>query len=162
MSATTAHKWPKVLPPLTPEQKIRSDEFMKLWHEVLASKPRYGLIERFNHNFPVRHSPADFRTTLEVGIYQALRFDYDPARATVLALLQLLLCGLFVLLAGQYAQAVQNWPSLTFFDWLNDALVALAAFAAGIFPGALVVWGLWTMNQSDLLMLAVGLVITRL
>jgi len=30
-------------------------------------------------------------TTLEVGIYQALRFDYDPARATVLALLQLLL-----------------------------------------------------------------------
>jgi len=51
-------------------------------------------------------------TTLEVGIYQALRFDYDPARATVLALLQLVLCGLFVLLAGQYAHAVQNWPSL--------------------------------------------------
>lgn len=51
-------------------------------------------------------------TTLEVGIYQALRFDYDPARATVLSLVQLALCGLFVLLAGQYAQAVQNWPSL--------------------------------------------------
>lgn len=51
-------------------------------------------------------------TTLEVGIYQALRFDYDPARATVLALLQLFLCGLFVLLAGHYAHAVQNWPSL--------------------------------------------------
>jgi thiamine transport system permease protein len=51
-------------------------------------------------------------TTLEVGIYQALRFDYDPARATVLSLLQLMLCGLFVLLAGQYAHAVQNWPSL--------------------------------------------------
>lgn len=51
-------------------------------------------------------------TTLEVGIYQALRFDYDPARATVLSLLQLVLCGLFVLLAGHYANAVQNWPSL--------------------------------------------------
>lgn len=51
-------------------------------------------------------------TTLEVGIYQALRFDYDPARATVLALLQLALCGLFVLLAGQYANAVQNWPAV--------------------------------------------------
>jgi len=51
-------------------------------------------------------------TTLEVGIYQALRFDYDPARATVLSLVQLVLCGFFVLLAGQYAQAVQNWPSL--------------------------------------------------
>jgi thiamine transport system permease protein len=51
-------------------------------------------------------------TTLEVGIYQALRFDYDPARATVLSLVQLILCGLFVLLAGHYANAVQSWPSL--------------------------------------------------
>ena len=25
-------KWPKVLPPLTPEQQVRSDGFMKLWH----------------------------------------------------------------------------------------------------------------------------------
>ncbi len=33
-------------------------------------------------------------TTLEVAIYQSLRFDFDPARAVVLALLQLLLCGL--------------------------------------------------------------------
>ncbi len=51
-------------------------------------------------------------TTLEVGIYQALRFDYDPARATVLALVQLALCGLFVLLAGHYASAAQSWPAL--------------------------------------------------
>ncbi len=51
-------------------------------------------------------------TTLEVGIYQALRFDYDPARATVLSLLQLVLCGLFVLLAGHYAKAMQSWPAL--------------------------------------------------
>jgi thiamine transport system permease protein len=51
-------------------------------------------------------------TTLEVGIYQALRFDYDPARATVLSLAQLVLCGLFVLLAGRYASAVQSWPAL--------------------------------------------------
>src|SRR5262245_19484172 len=51
-------------------------------------------------------------TTLEVGIYQALRFDYDPARATVLSLVQLVLCGLFVLLAGHYAQAMQSWPAL--------------------------------------------------
>ncbi|HNC24463.1 MAG TPA: class I SAM-dependent methyltransferase [Opitutaceae bacterium] len=58
-------KWPKVLPPLTPEQQRRSDEFMKLWHEVLPR--RYGLVERFNHLFPVRHSPPGFRTTLELG-----------------------------------------------------------------------------------------------
>ncbi len=33
-------------------------------------------------------------TTLEVAIYQSLRFDFDPTRAVVLALLQLSLCAL--------------------------------------------------------------------
>ena len=38
-------------------------------------------------------------TTLEVAIYQALRFDFDPPRAVALALLQLLLSGaLFIAL----------------------------------------------------------------
>lgn len=60
-------KWPKVLPPLTPEQQHRSDEFMKLWHVELAGRPRYDLLEKFNHNFPVRHSPPGFKTTLEIG-----------------------------------------------------------------------------------------------
>ncbi|MCP4433064.1 MAG: thiamine/thiamine pyrophosphate ABC transporter, permease protein [Gammaproteobacteria bacterium] len=32
-------------------------------------------------------------TTLEVAIYQSLRFDFDPLQAVVLALLQLLLCA---------------------------------------------------------------------
>lgn len=63
----TAPVWPKVLPPLTPEQQQRSDAFMKLWHEELAGRPRYGLIEKFNHQFPVRHSPPGFTTTLEIG-----------------------------------------------------------------------------------------------
>lgn len=62
-----AAKWPKVLPPLTPEQQQRSDQFMKIWHVELAGKPRYGLIEKFNHLFPVKHSPPDFKTTLEIG-----------------------------------------------------------------------------------------------
>lgn len=40
-------------------------------------------------------------TTVEVAIYQALRFDFDPPRAAVLALVQLALCaGLAVLLQG--------------------------------------------------------------
>ncbi len=63
----SAPAWPKVLPPLDPAQQKRSDAFMKLWHEELAGRPRYGLIEKFNHQFPVRHSPAGFRTTLEIG-----------------------------------------------------------------------------------------------
>ena len=38
-------KWPKVLPPLTAEQKFISDDFMKTWHRELAGRSRYGLIE---------------------------------------------------------------------------------------------------------------------
>lgn len=59
--------WPKRIPRLTPEQQQRSDEFMKIWHVELAGRPRYGLIERFNHTFPVRHSPPGFISTLEIG-----------------------------------------------------------------------------------------------
>ena len=56
MPPSSAPKWPKTLPPLTPEQVRISDDFMKLWHEVLPR--RFGLVETFNHNFPVRHSPS--------------------------------------------------------------------------------------------------------
>jgi SAM-dependent methyltransferase len=58
-------KWPKVLPPLTEEQKKLSDEFMKLWHEVLPQ--RFGIVESFNHNFPVKFTRPGFKTTLEIG-----------------------------------------------------------------------------------------------
>ena len=65
MTATTSGKWPKTLPPLTEEQKKLSDDFMKLWHEVLPKK--FGIVERFNHNFPVKYSKPGFTTTLEIG-----------------------------------------------------------------------------------------------
>ena len=77
MGAITAGKWPKVLPPLTAEQQRRSDEFMRLWHLELAGRPRYGLIERFNHLFPVRHSPAGFATTLEIGAGLGEHLHYE-------------------------------------------------------------------------------------
>jgi SAM-dependent methyltransferase len=70
-------KWPKVLPPLTPEQQRRSDEFMKLWHVELAGQQRYGLIEKFNHGFPVDHSPPDFKTTLEIGAGLGEHLKYE-------------------------------------------------------------------------------------
>jgi SAM-dependent methyltransferase len=68
-------KWPKVLPPLTPEQKQRSDEFMKLWHEVLPN--RYGVVEKFNHTFPVRHSQPGFTTSLEIGAGLGEHLHYE-------------------------------------------------------------------------------------
>ncbi len=40
-------------------------------------------------------------TTIELAIYQAIRFDFDLARAAVLALLQFGLCGVVALLAAR-------------------------------------------------------------
>jgi SAM-dependent methyltransferase len=58
-------RWPKNVPELTPGQKSISDDFMKHWHEVL---PRYGVFEKFNHTYPLRHLPPAGRVrTLELG-----------------------------------------------------------------------------------------------
>jgi SAM-dependent methyltransferase len=57
--------WPKILPDLSPEQKRISDDFMQYWHEVLPR--RYGLVDDFNHQYPVRHAPRRFLRTLEIG-----------------------------------------------------------------------------------------------
>jgi len=72
---STASKWPKVLPPLTADQRRISDEFMKLWHEVLPN--RYGILETFNHNFPVKYSPREFKTTLEIGAGLGEHITYE-------------------------------------------------------------------------------------
>lgn len=70
-------KWPKILPPLTPEQQARSNEFMQIWHEELARRPRYGLIERFNHTHPVQLSRPGFVTTLEIGAGLGEHLEYE-------------------------------------------------------------------------------------
>jgi SAM-dependent methyltransferase len=57
--------WPKTLPPLTAEQARIHDDFMKRWHEVLPR--RFGVVERFNHTFPVKASRPGFLRTLEIG-----------------------------------------------------------------------------------------------
>jgi len=75
MSPPPIGKWPKTLPPLTAEQARINDEFMRLWHEVLPR--RFGIVETFNHNFPVRHSPAGFRTTLEIGAGLGEHLNYE-------------------------------------------------------------------------------------
>jgi SAM-dependent methyltransferase len=75
--AAPAAKWPKILPPLTPEQQLINDDFMRRWHVELAGKSRYGLIEHFNHRFPVRHSRPGFRTTLEIGAGLGAHLHYE-------------------------------------------------------------------------------------
>ncbi|HEY8749338.1 MAG TPA: methyltransferase domain-containing protein [Tepidisphaeraceae bacterium] len=68
-------KWPKTFPPLTSEQKRISDDFMRYWHEVLPK--RFGLIEKFNHGYSVRHAPANFHRTLEIGAGLGEHLDYE-------------------------------------------------------------------------------------
>jgi SAM-dependent methyltransferase len=68
-------RWPKSFPPLTAEQQRISDDFMKHWHEVLPQ--RFGLIERFNHGYSVRHAPASFRRTLEIGAGLGEHLHYE-------------------------------------------------------------------------------------
>ncbi len=70
-----ASKWPKVLPELTPDQQKISDDFMKYWHEVLPK--RYGLVEKFNHSYPILHAPARFTSTLEIGAGLAEHLAYE-------------------------------------------------------------------------------------
>jgi len=51
-------------------------------------------------------------TTIEVAIYQALRFDFDPQRAVILALLQLLLTGILLAVLASIGGAPQETPTL--------------------------------------------------
>jgi len=51
-------------------------------------------------------------TTLEVAIYQSLRFDFDPPRAVLLALLQLSLCASLFVLGGRMATDIAVMASV--------------------------------------------------
>ena len=58
--------WPKILPPLSPEQQRISDDFYRYWHEELPNK--YRAFEDFNHSYPRRLLPDVSRPrTLEIG-----------------------------------------------------------------------------------------------
>lgn len=77
------HKWPKAIPPLSKERKQINDDFVKLWHQVLPK--RYGIVETFNHGFPVRLSKASFQTTLEIGAGLGEHLSYEnlsPSQAS--------------------------------------------------------------------------------
>ena len=67
-------KWPKEIVPLTEEQLLIRDDFMAYWLELLAN--RYDIIERFNHQYPVRSFVEDGRT-LEVGAGRGAHLTYE-------------------------------------------------------------------------------------
>lgn len=73
--AGAAKAWPKTFAPLSPAQREISDDFMKYWHEVLPK--RYGIVDRFNHSYPVDHAPPQFVNTLEIGAGLGEHLEYE-------------------------------------------------------------------------------------
>ena len=87
-------------------------------------------------------------TTLELAIYQALSFDYDPSRAALLALLQLGCCLLLVLLSQRFSkviptgsQNIRGWrdPQDSWHARLGDTLLIVCALILLLPPLAAVV-----------------------
>jgi len=69
------NKWPKFVPELNQEQIEISNDFMKYWHEVLPNK--YGIVDRFNHLFPVITARDNFINTLEIGAGNGEHLKYE-------------------------------------------------------------------------------------
>jgi SAM-dependent methyltransferase len=70
------YAWPKSIAPLTEQQKAISDDWMHYWHGILPNK--YGLIEKFNHGYPLAHLPAkEYFSTIEVGAGTGGHLDYE-------------------------------------------------------------------------------------
>jgi len=65
--------WPKRLPQLTDEQRRVRDQFMTRWLEVLPN--RYGLVERFNHRYPLDGNTAGRTLELGAGLGEHLRYE---------------------------------------------------------------------------------------
>lgn len=72
-------KWPKILPPLTAEQKAISDDFMKYWLQILPR--RYAPIEWFDHGYVVRAAASGFRRSLEIGAGLGEHLRYEKLTA---------------------------------------------------------------------------------
>lgn len=106
-------------------------------------------------------------TTLEVAIYQSLRADFDPQRASMLALVQLALCAVLALLAQRWGGfaggqpllrlAVRRHDGQSMLARLLDTGVILLALALLLPPlAALVGAGLLRIDASFLLFKALA------
>lgn len=77
MPSIERFKWPKTLPALSSRQKAVADEFVQHWHRVLPQ--RYRAIEKFNHNYSLRHLPAGRGwRTLELGAGIGGHLEFEP------------------------------------------------------------------------------------
>lgn len=75
MNTTThSNRWPKSLPVLTEEQRRIRDDFMKHWLEVLSD--RFGLVENFNHRYPLRTFAPGIKT-IEIGAGRGGHLEFE-------------------------------------------------------------------------------------
>ncbi|HCF28549.1 MAG TPA: class I SAM-dependent methyltransferase, partial [Cyanobacteria bacterium UBA11049] len=70
-----ASKWPKRLPELTDEQQRIRDDFMNHWLQILPK--RYGILERFNHSYPLRTQHSKIKRTLDIGAGRGEHLNYE-------------------------------------------------------------------------------------
>lgn len=99
-------------------------------------------------------------TTLEVAIYQSLRFDFDPPRAVMLALLQIALTGIILLCLGRFAtdghagagegRAPRRYDARGAAAFAWDTLVILLATLFLLLPLASIVASGWTADLGRL------------
>lgn len=68
-------KWPKQLPPLSPEDQRINDDFMEDRHDVFPR--RFGFADRWSHSYPAKHRPAQFLRTLEIGAGLGQHLKYE-------------------------------------------------------------------------------------
>lgn len=72
-TSISGNKWPKKVPDLTPERQAIRDDFMRAHLEAMQTK-WYGVIERFNHKYPLRSAFPGAR--VQAGDCQE-RLPYD-------------------------------------------------------------------------------------
>jgi SAM-dependent methyltransferase len=63
--AVRAGKWPKTFSPLSQEEEAISHDWMKHFHTAISTN--FERVERFNHGYPIRHTPPEFESSLEIG-----------------------------------------------------------------------------------------------
>ena len=76
--------FPKNIPEISVEDKIIFDDFMKVWHQELATKKKFNLIENFNHNYSAKSQfLSRFKkkiNTLELGCGIGTHLNYEDLK----------------------------------------------------------------------------------
>lgn len=68
------NKWPKSIPPLSPEQQAIADDYYYHWLSVVG---KFTHLEKFNHGYVVNAAKPGFLRTLEVGVGLGEHLKYE-------------------------------------------------------------------------------------